>query len=97
MTENTSASGGRQPPERSARVRRARRVTLAGVALCPGSIFVGRFWQAATGAWPNDSFPQGPFPVLTLAGLALLGIGTVMQVVAAVRRGPDGGRTGAPS
>ena len=57
----------------------ARRVTLAGVALCPGGIIVGSVWMAATEAWPHQTFPQGPFPFVAVAGLLALCGGTTMQ------------------
>ena len=63
----------------------AQRVTLGGLGLFWASTWTGMIWQATTGAWPGQSFPQGPVPFFAVAGLLGLVGGTVWQAVDGVR------------
>ena len=59
----------------------ARRVTLGGLGTFWASVWIGMIWMGVTGAWPHDTFPQGPFPFFAVTGLLALCVGTAMQAV----------------
>ena len=59
----------------------ARRVTLGGLGTFWLSVWIGMIWKAATGAWPGESLPQGPFLFFAVLGLLALCGGTAMQAV----------------
>ena len=59
----------------------ARRVTLGGFGTYVAAVAIGLIWKETTGAWPVESFPQGPFPFFAVAGILALCGGMVMRAI----------------